>query len=333
MNEGSNKFHPNVEKERIFFSDKGPLTKKEHELTKHLLPFTKERIAILKGNFPLVDPKIIEKDVKDIARKLDDIKATNEKITRSNREHAFAVERGALSEQVIMYGLKAGEWFGKGVSVKVASLFDDLFHGVDGIIEFDPTKHLTIGIDTTISKVQIEIKIQKVKRRMLKDGKLTEVKYFKNENYTGSLHNVSHAVVGASLDMNNSLASTVYDIESTDQSYSGDKPDKKDTAKRLIKKHDMQFILLFEIEMQLEVFAKFAEKIGESNLARILKADLEKIRAVLDERTLNNKQEKERKRAMAKGDDVYKTIEQVLTTEFGAWKETPIQVAKIKPMK
>ena len=250
-------------------------------------------------------------------------------IAREDKEHLFSIERGLLAEEIIIYCMQQGKWFGDAAKVRVASEYDDLFNGVDSIIEFDNTRQLAIGIDTTISRNKINEKFQGIREKIL-DGKLLEVKYFKNANFSGSLHNVPLTVIGADLGANASLARLVYDMEMTDQFYSKDKPDRREKAEEAIRGHISQFIILLEIKLELEAFKEFAIRFGQGHLVARLDADLDKIKEILKERMPKNREVRQRLLAEVQKDEVFKLIRQALRVEFTEWEESDIFVAKIK---
>src|ERR1035437_524037 len=202
MPEGLNKFLTPAEKQRSFFAEQGKLTSEEKILSRFLGGYVeRQRISLSGfGTGDLASAEKILADRTEIKAQKEKIKKSDEYKARSNPEHFFAMERGVLSEQVIIYGMQAGEWMGTGSKVRVASEYDDLFNGVDCIVDLDSTKHLAIGIDTTISINQISKKLRRIRELILGDehnegGRLAEVRYFKNDNFTGSLHNVPLTII------------------------------------------------------------------------------------------------------------------------------------------
>lgn len=328
MPEGQKQFLSPAGKQRNFFAEHGQLTPKERALSRFLSAYVKKRrissssfVGGLAGETNILND---EKMVKELKVKFE---KNHETLPSSIRE---AIERGALSEQAILYGMQTGEWLGDGSKVRIASEYDDFINGVDCIVELDSTKQLAIGIDTTISEKKIVEKLQGIRDQILR-GRLTEVRYFKNENFTGTLHNVPLTVVGVNFDANSSLASLVYDIETTDPSYLPEKPDKKDKAQREIKNHTIQFTMLFEIRMQLETFLSFAIKIGANGeIITKLENDLEKIKEVIKAKAPKDKMERERLIDEIKKDGVFIRIKRALKDEFTEWKEQDVLIAQIK---
>jgi hypothetical protein len=340
MFNGSEKFLSS-EKRNKFFPEKGAFTNQEIALSRSLAVYIKDLRIKMEGS-PHKDLLIDQRWVRDKEAKF---KKDRNEIKISNPEHLFAIERGELSEPAIIYGMNEGQWFGRGSKVRVASLFDDYQNGVDCVVELDRIQQLAIGIDTTISLDKTKEKLKRIRGNIL-SGQLAEVKYFQNENYTGSLHNVPLTVIGIDLEANRSLAKLIYDIETTDQSHSDDKLDKKEKAQEAIKKDKVLFIVLFEIKIQLKAFLELRvqalkgqltpKEIDEDNIVKKLRAELVKFEEVIREKTPKDKTLIEKLNSEIKNDKVFKIIKQTLEeefTEFNQWEEALILVAKIPPAK
>lgn len=108
-----------------------------------------------------------------------------------DRQRSFDNREGAgeaaLFEYALMAGIKLHGWFGDEVeSVRKASEFDDVFHGVDFVITFldEQDQPIHIAVDTTTNT-----ELASLQRKIgytvdgLKRKKLTQVKYF--EDITG----------------------------------------------------------------------------------------------------------------------------------------------------
>lgn len=88
-------------------------------------------------------------------------------------------------EYSLMEAIQNFEWFGEEVSVSPASRFDDLFRGTDFVLTFrkNEDEYDYLAVDATVAKEENVI-LDKDKRVYdeLDEGRLTEVKYFINDD-------------------------------------------------------------------------------------------------------------------------------------------------------
>ncbi len=146
-------------------------------------------------------------------------------------------------------------WFGvtTETSVQATTRFDDVFHGVDAVVEKNSPEgstHLGLAIDVTFGH-SAEKKITHIKNHI--DHKsLTRVKYFKSETkgFRGEISELPSVVVGVSGDTVKELANLF--------------ARKEDGALEL---HQVQFQILDQIQLQCEYFASYAGSKGLTHLA------------------------------------------------------------------
>ena len=155
-----------------------------------------------------------------------------------------------LAERVeyeVIRGINVGQWF-EGVGAYKTSEFDDIANGVDVLVEIQQGNNygqLGLGVDITFSH-NVEKKFQRIKDEIDSyDGdknRLARVKYFDSANTgtRGELNNLVRAVVAVDLPMLKDMAS------------------KKDAES--LHSHISRHITLLEIQHQLDIFLRYAER-------------------------------------------------------------------------
>ncbi len=325
---GSPEFSASVEKaEKFKFRERGELSKTEKGLS-NLLGSEIDADRINPGEFigrSFADKNIVQDDQRRVQEMQQKIEADYKHLLSADPEKAYAQDRGELSERVMIQAAKRGGLFGKKAKIAAASFYDDYFNGVDCIAEFDDMHQVAIGIDTTLGKDMIVQKLKRI-RDSIQKGKLAEVKYYKSGDTLGTLENVPLTIVGISPKANAELAELVYDLEAREDVSGGENSVK--TEKNLLE-HDSQYTGLFEIALELQVFASFAQKQGAAGLAEKIKNTLSRVHEKIKEKTKGDKKLRDEKLAMAKKDELFQIIAQTLSTHFTNWKEPEIVAAKI----
>ncbi len=167
-----------------------------------------------------------------------------------------------IFEWIVNQRVELSDYFGPNAFTKRASRYDDIVNGVDTILEFrnDPEQskkasYLTLGIDDTFSTNQEvqERKLRRIQERITR-GELARVKYFSSDylNFRGELKNVPLIILGSEL-------KTVAELR--DLMLSGDNSG--------LDAHPIQNLLLHEARMQIEQFARYADRVGKGSLAEI----------------------------------------------------------------
>lgn len=204
---------------------------------------------------------------------------------------------GKVFEAIVLFN-GDNEWFGKNARVIVPSRYDDIVHGVDGIVEFEGEKnffsHLALGIDMTVS-TDVNRKMKKILQDIDR-GELTMMSYFHSErqHFKGEKRNIPRVIVGAD-------RQTMHDLTVTWMKEEGMIAD--------FTKHPMQIQMLDGIVWQLEAFAAYAEKKNKPALVEIYRNDLAIIREVLSEKQeVFGASKVDRMRKIASEDLVYRRI-------------------------
>lgn len=164
-----------------------------------------------------------------------------------------------ILEALIVEQAEQSDWFGSETTFYPTSKYDDYINGIDGVVEFgsiDSEQRTGVSFDVVFAsdRGRIISKLNRTKQR-IKEGELTEVKYFEDEDGNRSQLKVPRIVLGTRLFSAESLIETW-----------GRKS--KDRMEKL-KNHPMQIKLLLESYMQLKYFAEYAAEIGQAEVARI----------------------------------------------------------------
>lgn len=169
-----------------------------------------------------------------------------------------------LNELIELY-----DWLGPDAATITTSDFDDIKNGVDLVAEFQDKKeksasHLALAVDVTFAR-DIGKKIDRIKRE-IENGELSRIKYFASEFllHSGELADIPRVIIGADVDTIKNLG-TVWLAE-----------DKKALAT-----HEMQKVILEEMQMQLESFAQYARAKKQNGAAEIYEHTLRIIQDIL----------------------------------------------------
>ncbi len=190
----------------------------------------------------------------------------------ATKERLEAKNLALLFEGIFHRGAHKYGWLGEGTSIIKTSDFDDWYHGVDGIIEFEyqkkKTDHLAIGIDVTYS-ISLKEKFEKIKND-IRHGELPTIQYFRSGNFRGELSKIPRVVVGAERSHLIKLCKDLF-VE----------PDEK----RLVK-HPFQVLQLKQMRLQLDAFAAYARNLGKDDIAEVYERDAEIVREILQKKSV-----------------------------------------------
>ena len=236
-----------------------------------------------------------------------------------------SLQRAQILEALLAEQIELSEWFGEDVLTIVPSEYDDLYHGVDITAEFqiDRTlKYLGLGIDITSSPGSINKKVEKVKDH-IRDGSLTEMKYFTSErlpDFHGRMANIPNTVIGTDVRTIRELCAlwlTVYKAKhpagGLNKEEIGELKEKAREAQQKLARHRIQVLLLTQIRDQLIVYREYAQtytvldKRGE-----ILEKYDNLIKLVSD--TLAKKKVSKTDEILNESDDVYKALRKEMDT-------------------
>lgn len=170
-----------------------------------------------------------------------------------------------LMEAMLVEFLNTSEWLGEETHALKTTNFDDYKNKIDIIAEMTNKsgykKQLGLAIDASFAK-DLDGKFKEI-RDMIKAGKLSEVKYFKSDNYSGRLRNIPRVVVGVSLDTVKELASM------------WEKGDMEG-----IRNHSAQHQILDEMILQLEAFEKYAIKYSQLEVAGVYRESCKTLKEI-----------------------------------------------------
>ena len=185
---------------------------------------------------------------------------------REQKKFAKILE-AMLNELIELY-----DWLGPNATIITTSDFDDIKNGVDMVAEFrdeeeQSASHLALAVDVTFAS-EIGKKIDRIKRE-IERGEMASIRYFESEflESKGELPNIPRVVIGIDTDTITNLGALWLAED-----------------KKALAVHEMQKVILVEIRMQLEVFAKYARTKGQEKIAATYDATREVIEGILEEK-------------------------------------------------
>lgn len=267
----------------------------EERKTWHLLVPAYRRSAINPETFTDYDPEIIKEDLGAVAKMEAKFKKDSNPIQAASERRGEILE--ALLNEVI--SLPATKWLGQNTESIVASRYDDIFNGVDlvtEIVQEEGFKHLALNIDITSSSGHLEEELLKIKKQILTnepEDKLTKVKYFTSKRmrpkFIGGLSGIPKVLIGtdASAIRELSLLRIEHHTARKGAKLPQNSPEiqkslmqKANESLRKLAKHRLQFLIIKEIEIQLEAFAQFARNNKKEEIAQEYESVLETVRQI-----------------------------------------------------
>ncbi len=214
-------------------------------------------------------------------------------------EQEDARKLAMIFEAIIHEQAELSDWLGPDVITRKASRFDDFGNGIDTIAEFaHPDGNLVLAIDVTMSNPTK--KLEDIKKDIDRET-LSHIKYFESSDgkFKGHLRGiVPKVIVGAERRAVLRLASLWLKNE-----------------KKELGAHPMQLQILDEIAAQLNVFRRYADKIGKTNLGDIYEKQTDLILAIRESKHLLY--QKPGAQSYAYSDGLYKTLLDQLSLKFG----------------
>lgn len=169
-----------------------------------------------------------------------------------------------LNELIELY-----DWLGPDATTITTSDFDDIKNGVDMVAEFQDKEeksasHLALAVDVTFAS-DIGKKIDRIKRG-IENGELSRIKYFASEFLLrrGELTDIPRVIIGADVDTIKNLGALWLAED-----------------KKALAMHEMQKVVLEEMQMQLESFAQYARAKNQDGVAEIYENTLRVIQDIL----------------------------------------------------
>lgn len=164
-----------------------------------------------------------------------------------------------IYEGVIVEQAEQNAWFGDCVNFYPTSEYDDFVHGVDGVAEFvdenqEENDHIAMSFDVVFSK-HAERVVQKLDktRKLIDRGKLAEVKYFENNQGKKKRIFAPRIILGSRL----VSAESLIDLWGS----------RVENRNAQLANHPIQIKLLLETYLQSFHFAKYAQEIGNDEIA------------------------------------------------------------------
>ena len=103
-------------------------------------------------------------------------------LLRDQESSTEARRMGKILEMIVTEQIELNDWFGEYARTQQTTPYDDYTNGIDSLVEFDweeGKRFLGLAIDATHGGVNSFEKKMKKTRRLLQDGKLGVVKYFR----------------------------------------------------------------------------------------------------------------------------------------------------------
>ncbi len=258
--------------------------------------------------------KLLVEPYKEGAIKIDDfadlykasiIAADRESIERKKAhfEHHPGERRAQILEAMLGTQIELSDWFGSEAQTIPTSEYDDLFNGVDTAVEFSQEnsfQHLALSIDATSSLHAITEKLARIRNDILR-GNLTKIKYFVSEqmHFRGEQGQVPKVVVGADHQTIKELSDLWLNVDNLkkiasqrEQTGTPLTPEAQEANherfvwfRDRLARHPIQVEVLQQIKIQLETFARFAEKNRQDILAQRYQAMLSIIDGIIESKT------------------------------------------------
>lgn len=219
-------------------------------------------------------------DIDSFSDKYDPALIAKHQAYLKKREEEFSArgqyERPTYKLSVILEAIihehgEQSNWFGPYCRTIKTTSYDDIAHGVDEIVEFSEpereTSHLALGIDATYGTDRLGEKIAQILDKIDSD-QLSQIDYFVSgdESYRGELNKIPIIVLCATEGTVKNLA----DIWVNDG--------------RSLATNPFQLQILEEAAIQLDFFAKYAEKQGKTTSTRKYRSALSIIKKILDDK-------------------------------------------------
>lgn len=175
-----------------------------------------------------------------------------------------------ILEAILADGLSRYEWIGKTIRLYPASKYDEIHHGVDGILEIDEgyeDKFLALGIDVTFgtSKTALKRKFSKL-TESIRNGYLTKVKYFLDEKEEPMDSFYAPKII---------LAVPIQELEELMSLWATNNHEE-------LKKHRIRSELFVEAFLQCKLLAEYAEKHNQEEVQEAYETVLRKLERIID---------------------------------------------------
>lgn len=139
--------------------------------------------------------------MQDVARVHDRLKMIKDTCLHGNETERMAIVQSDIFEHMLHRHISEAKWFGDSIKSILPSIYDDLFNGVDLILEQNVGSGAyafsSLAVDATFSAKGAVEKIERTKS-FLREAKLGRIKYFESDaaSFKGTINNVPHFVIG-----------------------------------------------------------------------------------------------------------------------------------------
>lgn len=176
---------------------------------------------------------------------------------------------GKILEMIVTEQIELNNWFGENARTQQTTAYDDYLNGIDSLVEFDLKEgkgFFGLAIDVTHGKINAFEKKMKKTRRLLQDGKLGTVKYFRS--FDGDIQGRMTSIPRVILALDREQVIDIAKLWVRGEQHA-------------LAEHPVQDLLSLEIIAQLEAQSEYARDHGYEKIAELLlmqKRMMEKIR-------------------------------------------------------
>lgn len=200
----------------------------------------------------LYGPEVIRAD----EQRVSDLERSFQEKAEADPQNKEVLEFAKIVEAIIIENTELSDWMGETAQTLPVSRYDDYVNGVDTIVELDEgdnsASHLVLGIDVTIAS-EMTKKLDRIKREIDQD-ELAKVKYFSSEtlHFRGEMRNIPRVIVA----LDGHTAMELIDLWM-----------QKTGGKKALADHFIQYQILEEIEVQLQMLCDYCLRLGKKELA------------------------------------------------------------------
>lgn len=174
-------------------------------------------------------------------------------------------KRFATAFEAVLYEhIEISSWMGDNTRTIKTVPYDDIVNGIDLILEINPDlpeqnpSHIALGIDVTFGGGSSLDRKFDALREKIRTGKFPRVKYFESGDFLGMKLDLPEVILGVSRELVGDLAALYI---RTDRD-----------GKLELGKHPIQNLLAQQVLAQLQSFAQYAEKNGQTAFAAKLRS-------------------------------------------------------------
>jgi hypothetical protein len=204
-----------------------------------------------------------------------------------NKSLSGESKAGPLFEALVFDQIEDSNWLGENATIIIPARFDDYVNGVDGIVEFDTDaapSHLALAVDITRNEKRVEEKFKAI-RTSIDHDQLSEVKYFRSENFKGRLSNVPRIVIGSDRAMIVDAIDLALRFKRMQKNAGSEFRGDFKSVRTALEEHPIQFQILLEAQVQIESFLRYAERQNKQKSAQSYRRILGVINDILSKKS------------------------------------------------